>query len=172
MRSLHPPLLIALALLASCKAKEPADTANESAAVAEAPATAPKEIEPGLYRQDTTLLAFNDPSLPADQAASAARSVGTTQSQQSCLTPDRIANPRSIIMDSVEASCKVDQLTWEGGRIDVRMACADVSRSQAGVLALTGTYDGGRYDMDLKLAGPGGMGAHLKVAAKRIGPCQ
>lgn len=153
-------------ILAACGRNE-TPTANEKQ-----PAPAPAAIEPGLYRQATTLLEFKDPSLKGDEATAAAKAIGTTQTADRCVTPEMIDNPKAIVLSGAEQGCKVDKSVWEGGKIDLALTCPEDEQTRGGSMSLTGTYDRDHYSLDMVMRGGPDEVTRMKVGAKRLGDCQ
>lgn len=158
-------LAIGLLLLAACRKDEAPPEANV------AQPAVPRPIEPGLYRQATSLLELKDPTLSAEQAAAAAKAVGSTQTADRCVTPEMIANPKAIAMSSVDEGCTIQRSLWEGGKIDIALTCPESEDSSAGTMQLTGTYDAYRYAIAMLMNGQQGEVMRMKVDAKRLGDC-
>jgi hypothetical protein len=163
-------MFLSVALLTACQDK--ASPPGNAVAAGDPPAapTAAARLTPGRYRQDTTLLALNDPTLAPAIAARAARAVGTTQSAEQCVTPDMIADPKELIASSIEGACTISRLTWEKGMIDVAFNCRD-NRSDFAEATLTGSYTADAYAMELEMKDSSGKLAKLRVDATRVGDC-
>lgn len=164
-------IVIAGALaLAGCSRDEHAAEGNNAAAAApEAPAT---QIEPGLYRQATTLLEMKDASLSKAEAAAAAKAVGTTQSEDRCVTADMVSNPKALIESDIAEDCTIQRSVWDGGRIDIALSCPKNGEMSGGNLALIGTYGADRYAIDMAMDGHEGEVVRMRIAAKRLGDCR
>lgn len=157
--------LTATLILAGCQKQAEAPEANNVAAPAPAP------IEPGLYRQATTLVELKDPSLNAEEAAAAAKQVGATQTADRCVTPEMISNPKKLLLSSEEQGCKVEKSVWDEGKIDLALNCPADEDTGAGSMTVTGSYDKDRYAIDMVLSGDPGEHMQMKVDAKRLGDC-
>jgi len=103
--------LIAVVALAACN-KDPAADSNAANAVE----AAPDKIEPGLYRQATTLLDLKDSSLEYEQAAAAAKAIGTTQTTDRCVTPDMVADPQKLVREDSDPDCTVQRSSQMASR--------------------------------------------------------
>lgn len=157
--------LMATLILAGCQKKAEQPAANEVAAPAPAP------IEPGLYRQATTLLELKDPSLNAEEAAAAAKQVGTTQTADRCVTPEMISNPKKLLLSSEEQGCKVERSVWDGGKIDLALTCPEDEDTSGGAMTVTGSFDRDRYALEMILKGDPNELMRMKVDATRLGDC-
>lgn len=155
--------------LAACGRDEPAVDANNAATAA--PAAAAAQIEPGLYRQATTLLEMKDPSLSAAESDAAARAIGTAQTEDRCVTPDMVSDPKSLIEGDIAQGCQMQRSVWDGGKIDVALACPKNDDMSGGKLALTGDYAADRYAINMALEGNDGEVMRMRVDAKRLGDC-
>ncbi len=164
-------VLIAGALvLAACGRQEAAPEANNAAD--EAPAAAARPIQPGLYRQATTLLEMTDPSLSGAEAEAAAKAIGTTQTEERCVTADMVGDPKELIESDIAEGCAMERTVWDGGKIDIALSCPKSGDSSGGKLALTGDYDGDRYTIAMAMNGNNGEVVRMKVDATRVGECR
>lgn len=164
----HIALLLTAIALAAC-GKSGDDTATNTA---EATPPAADKIEPGLYRQATTLLDLKDSSLQGEQAAAAAKAIGTTQTAERCVTPEMVGDPQKLVREDVDPACTVERSHWTGGRIDFAMNCPENDELTGGSFALTGTYDKSAYHFELNATGAGEDRMKMRVDAERIGECQ
>lgn len=160
-------MLLTAAALAACG--KSGDTDNAAANVAE---TAPDKIVPGLYRQATMLIDLKDSSLEGEQAAAAAKAIGTTQTAERCVTPEMVDNPQQLVREDVDPACTVERSQWTGGRIDFAMSCPENDELTGGSFALTGTYDRKEYHFELNATGAGEDRMKMRVDAERIGDCK
>lgn len=157
----------AIAAVSACgKTGESGNAADNGAAPPPA-----AQIEPGLYRQATTLVEMKDPTLSADEAAAAAKAIGTTQTAERCVTPEMLENPKKIVMSGAEEGCTVERSTWEGGKIDIAMTCPEGENTSAGAMTLSGSYGSDRYSIAMAMNGNEGEVMRMKVEAKRLGDC-
>jgi len=161
--------ILASLALAACGRDEPAPEANNAAA--EAPVAPAAQIEPGLYRQATTLLEMKDPTLSAAEAGAAAKAVGTTQSEERCVTPDMVSDPKDLIKSDIAEDCTVQRSVWDEGKIDIALSCPKKDGMSGGQLALSGTYAADNYSIDMAMQGNDGEVVRMKVDAKRLGDC-
>ena len=155
--------------LAACGRDEPAPEANN--AVAEAPIVAAAQIEPGLYRQATTLLEMKDPTLAGAEAEAAAKAIGMTQSEDRCVTPDMVNDPKELIKSDIAEDCTMQRSVWDEGKIDIALSCPKSDDLSGGNLALTGTYAADNYSIAMSMQGNDGEVVRMKVDAKRLGDC-
>ena len=156
---------IAVLAISACS-KEKADGNAVEAKVA------PDHIVPGLYRQSTTLLDIKDSSLEYEQAAAAAKAIGTTQTADRCVTPDMVDDPQKLVRDNADPDCTVEKSHWNGGKIDFAMNCPENDDRMAGHLTLTGTYDEKEYHFEMSATGEGDDRMKMRVDAKRLGDCK
>lgn len=160
--------ILLVATLASCSKEKAADAGNGAA-----PATpAVDHMVPGLYRQSTTLLDLKDSSLEYEQAAAAAKAIGTTQTAERCVTPEMVADPEKIFREDSDPSCKIERNQWTGGKIDFAMTCPENAEQLGGKVTLTGTYDASEYHFELSAAGSGDDRMKMRVDAQRLGDCK
>jgi hypothetical protein len=160
--------LLALSLAACSKEKAP--DANKAAAPAAKPAI--DRMVPGLYRQATTLLDLKDSSLQYEQAAAAAKAIGTTQTAERCVTPEMVANPEQLFREDTDPSCKIERNSWTGGKIDFAMTCPEKADQLGGKVTLSGNYDTSEYHFELSAEGTGEDRMKMRVDAKRLGDCK
>ncbi len=159
-------LIVMLCVALSACGKQAEAPTNE-----QKPAPAPAAIEPGMYRQATTLIEFKDPSLSAEGLAAAAKAIGTTQTADRCVTPEMVNNPKALVLSTTEQGCKIDKSLWENGKIDLAMTCPEDDSTRTGSLVVTGTFDRDRYSIEAALNGDPGNITRMKVDAKRLGDC-
>ena len=162
-------LIVGTLALAACGRDEPAPDANN--AVAQAPAAPAAQIEPGLYRQATTLLEMKDPTLSAAEAEAAAKAIGQTQSEDRCVTPDMVSDPKELIKSDIAEDCTMQRSVWDGGKIDIALSCPKRDDLSGGNLGLTGTYAADNYSIAMSLQGNDGEVVRMRVDAKRLGDC-
>lgn len=161
-------LVVAALALTACS-KQDGDAAANNTAIAEpAPAA---QIEPGLYRQATTPLELTDPTLSKAEADAAARAIGTTQSEDRCVTPDMVSDPKALIESDIAEDCQMQRSVWDGGKIDIALSCPKGEASTGGKLALTGVYAADSYAIAMNMQGNDGEVMRMKVEAKRLGNC-
>jgi hypothetical protein len=161
-------ILGALAL-AACGREESAPESNNGAG--EAPASAAAQIQPGLYRQATTLLEMKDPTLGQAEADAAAKAIGRTQSEERCVTPDMVEDPKDLIKGDIAEGCTVDRSVWDAGKIDVALTCPRMDEMSGGKLALSGSYAADSYSITMAMQGNDGESLRMRVDAKRLGDC-
>ena len=161
-------LVVAALALAACGKQEADSAANNAAGAPAAPAA---QIEPGLYRQATTLLELTDPTLSKAEADAAAKAIGTTQSEDRCVTPDMVSDPKALIESDIAEGCQMQRSVWDEGKIDIALTCPKADSSTGGKLALTGDYAADSYAIAMNMQGKDGEVMRMKVEAKRIGDC-
>ena len=155
--------------LAACGRDEPAPDANNAAIAA--PVAAAAQIEPGLYRQATTLLEMKDPTLSPAEAEAAAKAIGQTQSEDRCVTPDMVSDPKALIESDIAEDCTMQRSVWDEGKIDIALSCPKQGDMSGGQLALTGNYAADGYSIAMSMQGNDGEVVRMKVDAKRLGDC-
>jgi hypothetical protein len=154
--------------LAAC-GREEADPAATNAA--EAPTAPAAQIEAGLYRQATTLLEMSDPTLSEAEAAAAAKAIGTTQTEDRCVTPDMVSDPKELIESDLAEGCQMQRSVWDEGKIDIALTCPKKGDLSGGQLTLTGNYAADHYAIDMAMRGNDREVVRMKVEAKRLGDC-
>lgn len=159
-------LLTATLILAGCQKKAEEAEANQVVA-----APVPSQIEPGLYRQATTLVELQDKTMSPEEAAAAAKKVGTTQTADRCVTPEMVDNPKKLVLSSKDQGCAVERSVWDAGKIDIALTCPEDEDTSAGAMTLTGNYDKDRYSIEMLMKGDPGELVRMKVDAKRLGDC-
>lgn len=160
-------LWVAIVALAACSKEKAAESNN-----AAIEAAAPDHIEPGLYRQATTLVDLKDSSLEYEQAAAAAKAIGTTQTAERCVTPEMVKDPQQLVRTDTDPNCTVEKSRWNGGKIDFAMQCPESDDRMGGALALIGTYDKQEYHFEMSATGEGDDRMKMRVDAKRLGDCK
>lgn len=135
---------------------------------AEAP---PAAIVPGLYRQATTLLELKDSSMSAEESAAAAKSIGTAQTVDRCVTPELVADPQKLVREDVDPACTVERSQWNDGRIDFAVTCPEGEEIDGGSFRLAGTYDRDSYNFELNATGVRDDVMRIQVDATRLGEC-
>ena len=162
-------LLAGTLAVTACGRDDAAPEANEVAA--NAPVVAAAQIEPGLYRQATTLLEMKDATLSGAEAEAAAKAIGTTQSEDRCVTPDMVSDPKELIKSDIAEDCTMQRSVWDEGKIDIALSCPKQDGTSGGQLALNGTYAADGYSINMSLQGNDGEVVRMKVDAKRLGDC-
>lgn len=162
-------LIVGTLALAACGRDESAPDANNAAAQAPAPVAA--QIQPGLYRQATTLLEMKDPSLSKAEADTAAKAIGKTQTKDRCVTPDMVNDPKELIKSDIAEDCTMQRSVWDEGKIDIALSCPKKEGMSGGQLALSGTYAADSYSIDMSMRASEDEVVRMKVDAKRLGDC-
>ena len=162
-------LIVGTLALAACGRDERAPEANNAAT--EAPAAPAAQIEPGLYRQATTLLEMKDPTIFGEEAEAAAKAIGQTQSEDRCVTPDMVSDPKELIKSDIAEDCTMQRSVWDEGKIDIALSCPKQGDMSGGQLALTGNYAADGYSIAMSMQGNDGEVVRMKVDAKRLGDC-
>lgn len=162
-------IIVGALALAGCGRDEPAPDANNAAA--QAPVAAVAQIEPGLYRQATTLLEMKDASLSPTEAEAATKAIGTSQSEERCVTPDMVSDPKALIESDIAEDCTMQRSVWDAGKIDIALSCPKKEGMSGGQLALTGTYGADAYSINMSMQGSDGEVVRMRVDAKRLGDC-
>jgi hypothetical protein len=158
-------IVAAAAAVAGC---ERAAEEQSNTVAAEAP---PAAIVPGLYRQATTLLELKDSSMSPVEAEAAARSIGTAQTAERCVTPELVADPQKLVREDVDPACTVERSQWSDGRIDFAVTCPEGEEIEGGSFRLAGTYDRTSYSFELNASGARDDVMRMKVDGTRLGEC-
>ena len=161
-------LILTSLALAACGRDEPAREGNNAASAAPAAAA---QIEPGLYRQATTLLEMKDPTLSAAEAEAAAKAIGQTQTEDRCVTPDMVSDPKELIKSDIAEDCTMQRSVWDEGKIDIALSCPKKDGMSGGQLALSGTYAADQYSIDMAMRASDDEVVRMEVDAKRLGDC-
>ena len=161
-------LTVGALAVAACGRDEPAPDTNNAAIPAPAAAA---QIEPGLYRQATTLLEMKDPTLSTAEAEAAARAIGQPQSEDRCVTPDMVSDPKELIKTDIAEDCTMQRSVWDAGKIDIALSCPKREGMSGGKLALTGTYAADNYSINMAMQGSDGEVVRMQVDAQRLGDC-
>lgn len=162
-------LLVGTLVLGACGRDDAAPEANEAAT--NAPMVAAAQIEPGLYRQATTLLEMKDPTLSPAEAEAAAKAIGKTQTEDRCVTPDMVSDPKELIKSDIAEDCTMQRSVWDEGKIDIALSCPKKDGMSGGQLALSGTYAADQYSIDMAMRASDDEVVRMEVDAKRLGDC-
>lgn len=131
-------------------------------------------VLPGNWQQNVTLVELDMPGIPAQYAEQAMKSVGTTQTNQSCLTPEQAKHPREDFFTGADKSCRYDHFEWGDGKVDMKLNCQHPNATQT--MEMTGTYEPESYQMTMAVSSKGStptetMNMKMRVDAKRVGAC-
>ena len=175
-------ILLPLALLAACDSE--ADVKLTNASVAEVANKVAETqqgeafILPGKWKVSGSVDEISIPGMPAGMAESMKRQGQFMPGTESCITEADVKKPGPGFF-SGNKSCRYDNFTMGGGKIDARMRCASGGHTQ--LTTMTGTYAPESYRMAMATAmetksgaAPTGMEAmtmKLRIDGKRIGEC-
>ena len=131
-------------------------------------------VNPGQWQQDTTLLAMDIPGIPAQYADQVKKQVGTTQTNQACLTPEQAKHPKEDFFTGADKNCRYEHFKWGDGKIDMKLLCKHPNASQT--MEMAGTYEPDSYQLTMSVASTGSspmenVNMKMRVDAKRIGEC-
>lgn len=166
--------ILTLLALVSCTERE-AVTDEEILARADAL----PDPAPGLYRTTSTLVSFEmEQPDAADQAwARENMVVGTSQTSESCLTPEEAARGFAPLVEAMAGSgCMVTRFDVQGDRMgaDIRCENPDGTRSEVTMLATAGATRS-RLENSVVQSGPGVQGGRIEMGTltvnERVGEC-
>lgn len=131
-------------------------------------------IRPGLWTSKVTIQEMNIPGLPPKYAAEMKQRMATQRQEpgKHCITEADVKKPKEDFFGA-DKSCKYDQFTMGGGKIDIAMTCSEQGASET--TKLTGSYTPTTYSLDMSSSGNGGehsgMTMKMHVDAQRAGEC-
>jgi hypothetical protein len=131
-------------------------------------------IRPGLWMSKVTIQEMNIPGLPPQYAEKMKQRMAAQREQtgKHCITEADVKKPKEDFFGA-DKSCKYDQFTMGGGKIDIAMTCKEEGASQT--TKLTGSYTPTTYSLDMASSGNGGeqsgMTMKMHVDAQRAGEC-
>ncbi|NUS99477.1 MAG: DUF3617 domain-containing protein [Sphingomonas sp.] len=169
-------LLASFALLAACGSGDSVDMTNASAGdvAREMGKTDVKFVNPGQWEQTATLVEMDAPGIPPQIAEAMKQHMGTSQMHRTCLTPDKVKNPKEDFWTGPDNNCRYEHFKWGDGQIDMKLLCKHPPATQT--MALAGTYEPDSYHMAMTVTNEGSgpmenMTMKMKVDAKRVGEC-
>ena len=170
-------LLAPLGFLAACGSGD--SISMENASVAEVAnemekAKTAEFVNPGQWEQTATLVDISAPGIPEQYRDAMKQQMGQSQVHRTCLTPDKVKNPKEEFWAGVDKNCRYEHFKWGGGKIDMKLVCSHQQATQT--MAMTGTYEPDSYQMamDVQSKGSGPMESmtmKMTVDAKRVGEC-
>jgi hypothetical protein len=132
-------------------------------------------IEPGLWQSKVTVLEMNIPGIPAQYADKMKQSMAEHRNEASshCMTEAEVKKPKEDFFGG-DKSCRYQQFTMGGGKIDIRMTCKEEGATQT--TSMSGSYTPTTYSMDVSSSGTGagpqnGMTMKMHVDSRRVGEC-
>jgi hypothetical protein len=174
----HPLVALITVALVGCHQSEPsineknASVAEVSNSVQRASAEGRLRFTPGKWLSTVTFDEMSMPGLPPAAAKMMQRQMGTSQTTESCLTPEEANKPTADFF-SGKQNCRYDHFKMGGGKIDAKMVCSHGDANQT--FELDGTYSSDEYHMAMKgnVPGPDGQTMTMKmhVDAKHAGAC-
>ncbi|HCB75506.1 MAG TPA: hypothetical protein DEP91_04935 [Sphingomonas bacterium] len=156
------------------------DVTNASVAEVQAQtkaAGAAMRFDPGQWRTTIEVLEADIPGLPPQMAGEMKRRMLQKSTVSSCMTPEQAANPNEDLFAGKSGNCRFDRFTMKDGKVDAAMTCAgDGSGAGAAKIAMTGTFDKRRFELEnrIEAAGPGAaqaMKMRSRVTGERTGDC-
>ena len=179
MRSSATALTLAAGLatclvLSACNRKPSIDARNESPeAVAKKMAASGLTPRPGRWEASLKLERMDMPGMPPQAREAMNKSMATTKSYFSCLTPEQAGKLDAGFFNKAARGCTYDHFTMAGGKIDAQMVCPPGSGPTQ--MTMNGTYGADLYD--IKITGTGEMAKGMPmtiamaVTSRRVGEC-
>ena len=166
-------ILAAPLALAAC-GKSGVDAKNESPeAVASKVAASGMLPRPGRWQASLKMESMDMPGMPPAAREAMAKSMATTQTYFTCLTPEKAAKPDASFFQKAAAGCTYDHYTMADGKIDALMSCQPGRGPTR--MAMTGTYGQDLYDIKIQgsaeMAKGMAMNIGLAVTSRRVGEC-
>jgi hypothetical protein len=175
MRSSALVLCLAAGLaLSACGSDKGVDAKGESPeAVAAKVAASGMTPKPGRWQASLKLESMDMPGMPAGAHEAMSKSLGTTQTYFTCLTPEQASKPDASFFQKSAAGCTYDHFTMAGGKIDAQMNCQPGRGPTR--MAMTGTYGEDLYDIKIRGSGEMAKGMTMNIAlavtSRRVGDC-
>ena len=169
--------IIAVAALSACGSGDKVDMENASVADVAKEVRGKSDtafVRPGKWQQSATLLEMEAPGIPAQYAEQIKKQVGTSQTHETCLTPDQVKHPKEDFFTGADKNCRYEHFKWGDGKIDMKMNCQHPNATQT--MEMAGTYEPESYQMTMNVASKGNdpmesMNMKMRVDAKRVGEC-
>ncbi len=168
--------------LAACGSQPTVSATNASAAEVQEKLAAATSggnaitLEPGRWEGAMTMHEMDIPGIPPAVREQMKAQMGADRSFANCVTPEDVKEQKALFTgDADDKSCKYDNFTLAGGRIDATLTC---NRPEGRMtMTMAGTYSPQSYRMDMSSktegAGPGGVLAmKMSVEARRVGACK
>ena len=115
---------LALLALAACDSKDSVAAKNESPeAVAQKVAASDVRPRPGRWQGTFKLESMDMPGMPPQAREAMKKSMGTTQTYFTCLTPEQAAKPDASFFQKSAPGCVYEHFTMAGGKLDAEMTC-------------------------------------------------
>jgi hypothetical protein len=171
-------LLVALASLSACGSGDTVEMENASVGeVAQEMREADADrafVNPGKWKQTATLVEIDAPGMPPQVAEAMKKSMGTSQVHETCLTPEKVKNPREDFFTSADKNCRYEHFKWGDGKIDLKLLCTHENATQT--MEMAGTYQPNSYKMAMSVASRGSnpaevMNMKMNDDAQRVGEC-
>ena len=74
-------------------------------------------VRAGKWQQSATLLDMDAPGIPAQFADQVKKQIGTTQTHESCLTPEQVKHPKEDFFTGADKNCRYEHFEWGDGKI-------------------------------------------------------
>jgi hypothetical protein len=155
------------------------EVAMENASVAEVASemrskSGAEFVKPGRWQQSATLVEMEAPGIPVQYAEQIKKQLGTTQTHETCLTPDQVKQPREDFFTGADKNCRYEHFKWGDGKVDMKLNCQHPNATQT--MEMAGTYEPESYQMTMNVASRGkspmeSMNMKMRVDAKRVGEC-
>lgn len=145
----------------------------------------PEHIQAGQWEMKTKLTQLDAPGAPAEQLGAMRAALNQEQTNRTCITPDRAANPLAQFREMMTrgqpgAACTTDEDTFAGGVIRVRVTCrSSTGQPGQGSMTMEGTFTDTTLQatMTVNAEGPGAGGAPqslrmtTEIHGNRVGEC-
>jgi hypothetical protein len=170
--------IILVAALTACGSSDDVDMENASVAdVARELREADSSegfVNPGQWQQTVKLVEIDAPGMPPQIAEAMKQQTGTSQVNESCLTPEQAKRPREDFFTGAEKNCRYEHFKWGSGKVDLKLVCKEDQANR--IMELTGDYEPNAYRMAMTARTEGGppeqaLTMKMQVDAKRIGEC-
>ena len=171
-------LVVALASLSACGSGDTVEMENASVGeVAREMGKADADqsfVNPGKWKQTATLVEIDAPGMPPQVAEAMKKNMGTSQVHETCLTPEKVKNPREDFFTGADKNCRYEHFKWGDGKIDLKLNCKHPNATQT--MVLVGEYEPDSYTMNMTASNEGSepmqqMVMKMRVDAKRVGKC-
>ena len=175
MRSSVIVLCLASAIaLTACHSKPGIDAKNETPeAVASKMAASGMMPRPGRWQADLKFVSLDMPGMPPAAREAMSKSMDTTKSTFTCLTPERASKLDGNFFQKAAPGCAYDHYTMADGKIDALMTCPPGRGPTR--MAMTGTYGNDVYNISIKgsseMAKGMAMNIEMAVTSRRVGEC-
>lgn len=155
-------------------------------AVTAACSRGPEHIQAGQWEMKAKLTQIDAPGAPAEMLTAMRAQLNQEQTNRSCITPDRAANPLAQFREAMTrqqagANCTTDEDRFAGGVIRVHVTCRGANGQPGqGTMTMEGSFTDTTLQatMSVDAQGPGATGApqslrmSTEIRGIRVGDCQ